>query len=134
MAEAKEFSTILKAEEVILVGEDAVKKSYFIKELTGKQRQEYQDQFDVKLGLDADNKPTMSTGDDFKLWTDTDYLSRCLYEKDKNEPIGSKFVEGLPGNMVKELTEDARKLSGLDAESMKKAKNDLEASDSNGIV
>ncbi len=132
MAKAKEFSTVLKEEEVVLVGANDEKKTYLIKELTGKQRQEYQDQFDVKLGLDVDNKPIMSTGDNFKLWTDTDYLSRCLYEKGKDGPVGNMFVEVLPGNMVKELAEDGRKLSGLDAESMKKAKNDLEAKDTNG--
>ncbi len=132
MAKALEFSTILKEVEVKLTGKDNESKDYVIKELTGKQRQEYQEQFDVQVILDDDNKPIMTTGKDFKMWSDMDYLSRCLYEKGSDNSVGDKFVEALPGSVVKELAEEARKLSALDKASMLKAKNELEANTSNG--
>jgi len=133
-AKALKFSTVLKEQEVILVNEKDEEKEYFIRELTGEQRQAYNDQFDVKVGLDENNKPTMGVGDNFKMWSSLDFVSRCLYAKDSKKPVGTDFIKALPGSILKDLGDAAKELSGLDNKALLKAKNDLEASDSNGIV
>ncbi len=134
MAKVREFSTILKEEAVVLIGKDNEKKDYLIRELTGVQRQQYNDQFDIKIEADPSDltKPKMITGDNFKMWSSLDFVSRCLYEKGKEESVGIEFVSSLPGTILKDLSDIAQELSGLDKESLEKAKNELEANTSSG--
>ena len=124
------FELILKEKEVILVGTDNVEKKYKLKELTGKQRAEYNSSFGVKMGLDADGKPTM-LGDGIIMPSVGDFIALCLYDSN-NKLVPIDIINTYPDRVTNALQKEAMELSGMDKKALDAAKNELEESNSSG--
>jgi len=123
------FETKLKEIPVILVV-DGVDKNYKVKELTGPQRASYNNSFNVKMGFGKDGKPEMM-GDGVQIPSACDFVALCLYDsEDKLAP--KEFVDLLPDRVINALQKEGMELSGMDAEALKTAKNELEESNSSG--
>jgi len=106
-------------------------KRYCVRELNGRQRQEHNQSFELDVQF-VDGVPKISTKEGFKMPSEIDLLSKCLY--DENDVlVPKKILETWPTTVLAKLHSLATSLSGLDSEAKAQAKNDLKASDSNGI-
>ena len=105
-------------------------KQYFVKELTGEQRDIYDQQFDLQMEMvDGIAKPKV--GENFKRMSSSEFLALCLYnDKDELVPIGT--IAKFPNRVVEKLVAKGRELSSLTEESIIAVKNELEASDDSG--
>jgi hypothetical protein len=129
MSETLELSAVLKKTPVKLTGVEG-SEDFTLKELTAQQREKYNAQFDVKIEM-QDGVAKASPGKAFKLMSDSEFLSMCLYNSE-GKPVSMEFVNDLPDTTVQALKKKALELSGLDKASLEKAKKDLEESDSGG--
>ena len=118
--EKLEFVTKLKEVPVIID-----KKQYFLRELNGKQREEHNQSFELDVAFE-DGKPKISTKEGFKLPTEIELLSKCLYDE-KDVLVTKKVLETYPTTMLVKLHSVALSLSGLDETAKKEVKNDLKA-------
>jgi len=128
--EKLEFSIVLKELPVVLRGKDEIAKNYKLKELTSKQRNKYNESFDVKFEMEG-TKAKVQAGDAFRMVSATEFLAMCLYdEEDKLVPEGK--LHEFPASVTTKLHAAALKLSGMDAEAVELAKNESEESDISG--
>ena len=105
-------------------------KLYHVRELNGEQREAHNQAFDLDVEF-VEGQPKITTKEGFKMPSELDLLSRCLY--DETDTLVTKKVLGTwPTTVLTKLHSLALQLSGLDADAKKKAKNDLKVSDSNG--
>jgi len=129
MAEALKFDIKLKEREVLL-DDGSGEKRYVLKELTGDQRAEYNDSFDITVKT-VDGKPQAVAGENFKLLSGKDFLALCLYdEEDKLVP--PETIGKFPATVVDSLHKEALELSGMDKEALDNAKNESAGNDTNG--
>lgn len=124
------FSVKLDSVPVILTSEDNVERDYILSELTGAQREVYNDQFKFDLEM-VDGKTKASAGKGFKLMTATEFLLMCL-TTDEGKKVERAFLAGLPAKVSSALHNRGLELSGLDPKALEAAKNALEAKDSSG--
>ena len=124
------FSVVLKEISVILTGKDSVEKNYTLRELTGAQRAEYNESFDVKIEM-KDGEVKAVAGEGFKMMPANQFLSMCLYDE-SNILVSEEVIGSYPSTVVNELHTAALKLSGLDKEALETAKNESGGSDSSG--
>lgn len=125
------FSTVLKEIPVILAGKDGVEKNFRLRELTGTQRAAYNESFDVKVEIDEDGKAKATAGEGFKMFSAKQFLAMCLYDE-KGELVAEEAIGRYPATVTSALHNAALKLSGMDEEALKKAKNESKGSDSSG--
>ncbi len=130
MAKELVFSVVLKEIPVKLTGADGVKKNYKLKELTSTQRAAYNDNFDFNIEM-VDGKAKATAGADFKLPSAKAFISMCLYDENSTL-VPEKEIGNFPSTVVQSLHMAALKLSGMDEEALKKAKNALEVSGDSG--
>ena len=115
--EELQFKT--KLQEVSVIIDD---KRYCVRELNGRQRQEHNQSFELDVQF-VDGVPKVSTKEGFKMPSEIDLLSKCLY--DENEVLVSKkTLEDWPTTVLVKLHSLATGLSGLNAEAKAEAKND----------
>lgn len=132
VTETLRFNTVLKEVPVFLTGVDKKEKKYFLRELTGNQRANYNSNFeDVKMEMDENGKPKAMSGIQFKLPSAVDFVSLCLFD-DSSALVGKGFVGPLPSKVVTKLYEVGLELSGMNKDAIDAAKNELGESDSNG--
>ncbi len=105
-------------------------KKYFLRELNGVQREEHNQSLDLDIEF-VDGKPKISTKAGFKIPSDFELLSKCLYDE-SNVLVELTVLKKWPTTMLTKLHKRAMTLSGLDEAAKAKAKNDSEASDSSG--
>jgi len=127
------FEIKLKEKPVIFVTKDGIEKTYFLKELTGEQRQKYNQNFDIKFDIDDTGKAKVTPGNNFKMVPANEFLAMCLYD-DSGKLVDADFINNLGTTTTEALHKVALKLSGLDEKSRDEAKNELEASDTTGIA
>lgn len=120
----REFSLDLKTEE-FKIGD----KLYFMKEMDGKRRDDYNQSISNRMRLDNNGKPA-----GFKTVTgmDADLLTRCVVDPETDKFVDAKTVNSWPSTVVEELGNWALEFNGLNKKAEKDAKNDLEGSDSPG--
>lgn len=119
-----EFSLKLKEVPVQITDVDGRVHEYVLRELTGLQRKEYNETLKFDLAL-VDGKPQISTKEDFKMPSEIDLLTKCLYDENNN-PVSKDALDLYPTTAITKLHEAALELSGLDEASRKKAKNGSE--------
>lgn len=125
-----EFSIKLKEKEVTITDGAGTGKKYKIKELTSDQREKYNENFNYTMEV-VDDKIKAKIGKDFKMPTAKDLLTLCLYDEDNNL-VKAEAIGKYPNTMQQGLVKAALELSGMDAASLQKAKNELEANEDNG--
>ena len=126
------FSTVLKEVPVLLTGKDGTEKSFTLRELTGTQRAVYNESFDVKVEISDDGKAKATAGEGFKMFSAKQFLAMCLYDE-KSTLVNEETIGEYPATVTSALYNAALKLSGMDEEALRKAKNGLKGSDSSGI-
>jgi hypothetical protein len=115
------FDTALKEIEIILIEENGVENTYFLRELTGAQRDKYNESFKMKVSVE--NKQVKAyTDKDFKMPSECFLVSLCLYNS-KNELVGLEKVKSLPDRVIHALAEEANTISGLDNKADDEVKN-----------
>ncbi len=118
MAKALEFNTVLNSIPVNLTGEDGQAKNFTLKELNGDQRAAYDKCFDVKLEVTEGTKVKAIPGDKFKIMPAKEFLAFCLYDS-KDKPVSEEIIGTYPSRILEKLHEEALKLSGMDADTVK---------------
>lgn len=95
---------------VILEGDDGEEKQYTLKELSGKQRNQYLDKMKarVKLGKDGQAE-SVSSFEGFQA----DLLVLCFYDA-AGELVTAEEIESFPSSTQMDLFKMAQNLSGLD--------------------
>lgn len=128
--DALKFDLKLKEVPVSITDVGGREHAYVLRELTGLQRQIYNDSLDIDMTL-VDGKPQIKTGEEFKIPSDIDLLAMCLY--DENDKAVSRDVLGkYPTTVLTALHKVAFSLSGLDKKAEDEAKNVSEVKDSIG--
>lgn len=125
-----EFSIKLKEKEVTITDGAGSKKKYKIKELTSDQREKYNEHFNYTMEV-VNDEIKASIGKDFKMPTAKDLLTLCLYDEN-NTLVKADAIGKYPNTMQQGLVKAALELSGMDAASLQKAKNELEANEGSG--
>ena len=123
----EELKFSLKREQVrvVLEGEDGKDKVYFLKELTGKGRDEYLSHLSKKMRFNNEGKPSgLKSFDGLQ----TKLLTICLYDEDgklaKADTIGA-----WPSVVVDNLFKKAQDISALNDQGVDDVGNESEASD-----
>jgi hypothetical protein len=129
MADLK-FTTKLKEKPVLLTGKGGKEQKYMLKELTGDQREEWNNQFDYTIEV-IDGETKAKPGKDFKMPAAKSFLAMCFYDPD-DKLVPADEIGKYPQTMLDELHLEGLKLSGMDPESIQKAKNALEAKGTSG--
>ena len=108
-----------KLQEVSVIVDD---KDYVVRELNGRQRKEHNQDFEFDMQF-VDGVPKISTKEGFKMPSEVDLLSKCLYDE-TNVLVKKTILEDWPTTVLVKLYSVAISLSGLDAEAKEGAKND----------
>ena len=124
------FTTKLKEKIVVLTGEDDKEKEFKLKELTGDQREAWNNKFDYTIEM-KDGKTEAKPGKDFKMPSAKSFLAMCFYDPD-DKLVDADVIGGYPQTMLDTLHLEGLKLSGMDPDSIAKAKNESEAKDTSG--
>jgi hypothetical protein len=124
------FNVKLKEKPVTIIDKNDKEKIYKLKELTGKGRAKYNDNFDYKIEI-IDGEAKATAGENFKVMSSFEFLAMCLYdENDKLVPV--ETIAQYPATMTDSLQAEALKLSGMDKESLEAAKNESAEKEDNG--
>ena len=115
------FDTVFKQIEIVLKGKDDESTTYYLREMTGAQREQYNNSFKMKLTMEG-KQIKASTNDNFTMPSTCFMLSLCLFNTD-DKLVPLKFIRELPESVVNALGDKASELSGLDKESAETAKN-----------
>ena len=129
MADLK-FNVKLKEKVVKLTVADGSEKDYKLKELTGDQREKWNEIFDYTIEV-VDGKASAKPGAGFKMPSPKQFLALCFYDE-KDVLIKPEIIGSYPQTMLDALHLEGLKLSGMDPASVEKAKNELEANKVNG--
>jgi hypothetical protein len=129
MADLK-FTTKLKEKIVLLTGEDDKEKQYKLKELTGDQREKWNEKFDYTIEV-KDGVTEAKPGKDFKMPSAKSFLAMCFYDPD-DKLVPASVIGAYPQTMLDTLHLEGLRLSGMDPDSIKKAKNESEVKGTSG--
>lgn len=124
------FSVKLKEKPVILTGDNGTEKKYKLKELTGDQREEWNNKYDYSIEV-VDGKTIAKPGKDFKMPSAKAFLCMCFYDPD-DKLVTAEVIGKYPQTMLDTLHLEGLKLSNMDPDSIEKAKNELEGNTDNG--
>lgn len=114
----KTFHLVLKKIPVKIVDGDGRENECMLKELTGKQRNDYLTKSSKKVSV---SKSGDVTAKDFSGMC-SDLLAMCLHTPD-DKLISAAEIDGWPSEMQMELFTMAVELSGLDKKGEEAAKN-----------
>lgn len=107
-----EFTLDLKEIPVRLKSGENVKE-YVLREMTGKQRDQYLTELNKRMKIDSTGKASLSSFDGLQA----ELLTRCLFEGDAS--ISKEELQSYPSNTQSKLFNEAQKLNGLDADENK---------------
>src|SRR5690606_1747028 len=104
-----------------LRSEDGTIRSYTVRELSGKERDEYLTETSKRFRTDQSGK-AIGVRDFDGL--QSSLLVRCMTDDETNKLVTVNFLAGLPARIQEDLYERARKISKLNKEAKAEAKND----------
>lgn len=107
------FSLKRKAIRLVLEDEEGKERVYFVRELTGADREEYMELLAEKMSFDEKGLPTNMRS--FK-GVMSDLLKRAIEDED-GKRIAPAIVDNMPSDVQTKIYQAAQKLSGLDKES-----------------
>ena len=116
------FSLQREEKDVELTASDGSMKKYKLKEFSGVQRKEYMARFKMDIAF-KDGEAVIQTAEDFKPLSETEFLALCLYNE-QDELVKEEEILKFPSTAIIGLHKAALELSGLDKDSVEKAKND----------
>ena len=120
-AEIMRLPAVLKKIPIELEHEGGVIKSYTLKELTGEERDTYLDSMKNRFKYSPDGNVSAVTN--FKGLHNS-LLKMCLFDEETSKLITEDELQKLPSTTTTALFDEATKLSALDKEAKKEAKND----------
>jgi hypothetical protein len=104
------FKLVLREEPVELEDADGVTHHYILRELSGKQREEFQTVLQGKLTLGADGKP-VGVKDAKGIFAAL--LTRAMVHADTRKTVSADEVGSWPGSVCEQLYKRAQELSAL---------------------
>ena len=121
------FKLVRQEKKVCLEGSDGVAREWTIRELSGSQRDEYNQKMSERMGFDKSGKPTSVKN--FMGFHD-DLLCMSLFDPD-GKPASVTDLKAWPTTVKQTLFEMSSELSGLEPEdeAVEKSKNGSEARD-----
>ena len=120
-AEVMKLTAIVKTIPVELEQEGGAVKSYTLRELTGDQRDVYLDSMKDRFKLSASGEVSAVTN--FKGLHNS-LLKLCLIDDETGKVVSEEELKKLPSTTTTALFDAATKLSALDKDAKKEAKND----------
>lgn len=113
------FSLKLKEIPVQITAVDGSPKSFVLRELNGRGRDEYLNEMGGRMKFNAEGK-TEGLSDYRNLMSGL--LSQCLYDEE-NKLVDEKTLQEYPASVLSDLFDAAQELSALDKGAAKEAKN-----------
>jgi hypothetical protein len=120
--EGLKFTLQRKEMPIELTTVEGVVKKYKLREFSGTEREQYLDKFKMDIAFE-EGKAVIQSAKDFKPLSESEFLALCLYDE-KNELVSKEEISKFPATTIVGLYKAAQELSGLEAEAVKKAKND----------
>lgn len=115
-----------RIEESVTLKLKGEEQKYVLRELIGKERDEYLTSLFARMKTGNDGKSTLNNA----MGLQASLVSKALTHANgslQGSPVDIETINSWPARIVKSLFERAKEISGLDDEAEKKAKKDSEA-------
>jgi hypothetical protein len=125
----RRFVAARKQEEFEVELNDGVVKGYYMREMNGKQREEYNHELFSRLNMGKDGKVQ---GMKDVRGLSTALLTRCVVDRETGKYETAAKIQEWSSTSIEDITDWARAFNALNADAEGDAKNDYEANEDSG--